>query len=115
MMGLSWYTLLHRYNSNHWCQVWGWKLDGLGLSTLTLLDSLGLVDSWILTDKRILDMRQGQVRSSMQAVEEGPRTWVGMGTVLYMEGLLHRFSIPDADWSRILHRIYLQRLKLSSL
>ena len=47
-------------------------LDALGLSTLTLLDSLVLVDSWIRTDTRILDMRQFRPQSSMQAVEEAP-------------------------------------------
>ena len=55
-------------------------------------------------------MRQGQPRSNMQAAEEAPRMWVGMGNVLDTERLLHLFSIPGADWSRILHRIYLKAL-----
>ena len=33
--------------------------------------------------------------------------WVGMENVLNTEALLHLFSFPGADWSRIPHRIYL--------
>ena len=82
-------------------------LNVLESCTRTLLDSLGLVDSWIRMDKRILHTRQIQAQSNMQAVEEVPHMWVGMGNALRMEGLLHLFSIPGADWSRILHKIYL--------
>ena len=32
------------------------------------------------------------------------------GNARDMKGLLHLFSIPGADWSRILHRIYLETI-----
>ena len=53
-------------------------------------------------------MWQIQPRLSMQAVEEALRMWAGLESVLNTEDLLHPFSIPGADWSRILGRIYLR-------
>ena len=35
---------------------------------------------------------------------------IGRGNALDMKGLLHLFSVPGADWSRILHRIYLKAI-----
>ena len=57
-----------------------------------------------------MDMQQVQPQWNMQAVEEVPRMLVGMGNFLDMKDLLHLFSIPGADGSWILRRIYLKAL-----
>ena len=82
-------------------------LDALGLDILTLLGSSVLVDNWNLRDTQMY-MQQIQPRPGMWAAGQGPDMLIEEENVLYMKGLLHLLLIPGADWSRILHRIYLR-------